>query len=98
MAFLKMDIFLSAILSGERFFTASASIRLFTKPVEVKGWPEGLRFPKGKISRGVKGSYLSLHPPKGPDSYFPKQPVAGAENCIGTLAFRFYYFKYALKL
>ena len=32
-------------------------------------------------------SCLSLPSPKGPDSYFPKHPIAGAENCLGTLAF-----------
>ena len=29
-------------------------------------------------------SCLGLHPPKGPDSYFPKPPVASAENCLGN--------------
>ena len=82
-AFLGVDIFLSAILSGERFFNGVCEQKaLQNQPVEVKGWPEGLRFPKGKSSGGGKGSCLSLHPPKGPDSYFPKLPVAGAENCF----------------
>ena len=54
MAFLEVDIFLSAILSGERFFNGVCEQKaLSNQRREVKGWLEGLRFLKGKISGGV---------------------------------------------
>ena len=54
MAFLEVDIFLSAILSGERFFNGVCEQKaLSNQRREVKGWLEGLRFHQGKISGGV---------------------------------------------
>ena len=56
MAFLKVDFFLSANLSGERIFNGVCEQKaLSNQRREVKGWLEGVRFPKGKISGGGKG-------------------------------------------
>ena len=41
---------------------------------------------------------LSLSPPKGPDSYFPKPPVVSAENCIGTFSLDINYFNKVLRM